>query len=110
MSYFAFLCRAAVSATSFTVIGNVCKIITVLINISVWDKHASPLGIGCLLVCLAAAGVIARADAAEFLAVHPAPLRFSLSRDPPCKEKRACQVPHDLPQKTLRSAPPFIRA
>jgi solute carrier family 35 protein len=27
MSYFAFLCRAAVSATSFTVIGNVCKIL-----------------------------------------------------------------------------------
>ena len=26
MSYFAFLCRAAVSATSFTVIGNVCKV------------------------------------------------------------------------------------
>merc|ERR1719238_1301747 len=42
MSYFAFLCRAAVSATSFTVVGNVCKILTVLINISIWDKHASP--------------------------------------------------------------------
>jgi hypothetical protein len=27
MSYFAFLCRAAVSATSFTVIGNVCKVL-----------------------------------------------------------------------------------
>ena len=50
MSYFAFLCRAAVSATSFTVIGNVCKILTVLINISIWDKHASPLGLGALLI------------------------------------------------------------
>ena len=30
MSYFAFLCRAAVSATSFTVIGNVCKILSEL--------------------------------------------------------------------------------
>ena len=55
MSYFAFLCRAAVSATSFTVVGNVCKILTVLINISIWDKHASPLGLTALLVCLAAA-------------------------------------------------------
>jgi len=26
MSYFAFLCRAAVSATCFTIIGNVCKV------------------------------------------------------------------------------------
>jgi len=61
MSYFAFLCRAAVSATSFTVIGNVCKILTVLINISIWDRHASPLGIGCLFVCLAAAAIYQQA-------------------------------------------------
>ena len=57
MSYFAFLCRAAVSATSFTVIGNVCKIVTVLINISIWEHHASPPGIACLFICLAGAGV-----------------------------------------------------
>jgi GDP-mannose transporter len=56
MSYFAFLCRAAVSATSFTVVGNVCKVTSVLINIVIWDKHASPLGIGFLLACLVAAG------------------------------------------------------
>jgi len=56
MSYFAFLCRAAVSATSFTVIGNVCKVTSVLINIVIWDKHASALGIGFLLTCLVAAG------------------------------------------------------
>lgn len=55
MSYFAFLCRALVSATSFTVVGNVCKILTVLINISIWDKHASRVGLGALLFCLAAA-------------------------------------------------------
>lgn len=55
MSYFAFLCRAAISATSFTVVGNVCKILTVLINVSIWDKHASPIGLGALLACLAAA-------------------------------------------------------
>ena len=56
MSYFAFLCRASVSATSFTVIGNVCKILTVVINVLIWDKHASPVGLGALLVCLLAAG------------------------------------------------------
>jgi len=61
MSYFAFLCRAAVSATSFTVIGNVCKILTVLINISIWDKHASPLGLAALLLCLAAAAAYQQA-------------------------------------------------
>ena len=61
MSYFSFACRAQVSATSFTVIGNVCKIFTVLINICIWDKHASPLGIAFLLVCLAAAGTYQQA-------------------------------------------------
>ena len=55
MSYFAFLCRAAISATSFTIVGNVCKVLTVLINVSIWDKHASPEGLGALLVCLVAA-------------------------------------------------------
>ena len=55
MSYFAFLCRAMVSATHFTVIGNVCKVLTVLINVLIWDKHASPTGLGFLLLCLVAA-------------------------------------------------------
>ncbi len=55
MSYFAFLCRAAVSATSFTVIGNVCKVLTVLINVFIWDKHASKEGLAFLFCCLAAA-------------------------------------------------------
>jgi len=61
MSYFAFLCRAAVSATSFTVIGNVCKILTVLINLSIWSHHASIPGISCLFVCLAAAAIYQQA-------------------------------------------------
>jgi len=65
MSYFAFLCRAAVSATSFTVIGNVCKILTVLINISIWDNHASPLGVTCLFACLAAAAIYQQAPMRE---------------------------------------------
>ena len=65
MSYFAFLCRAAVSATSFTIIGNVCKIVTVLINVSVWDKHASAEGLGCLLVCLGAAAAYQQAPLRE---------------------------------------------
>ncbi len=55
MSYFAFLCRAAVSATSFTVIGNVCKVLTVLINVFIWDKHASKEGLAFLFCCLFAA-------------------------------------------------------
>ena len=40
MSYFAFKCRAAISATTFTVVGNCCKIATVIINVTIWDNHA----------------------------------------------------------------------
>jgi len=61
MSYFAFLCRAAVSATSFTVIGNVCKFLTILINVSIWDKHASVEGLAALFLCLGAAAAYQQA-------------------------------------------------
>ena len=55
MSYFAWSARSALSATSFTVVGNTCKILTIIINMSLWDKHASPFGVVCLLFCLGAA-------------------------------------------------------
>ena len=54
MSYSAFLLRANVSATMFTVVGIMCKIGTVVINQVIWDKHASANGLAALLVCLLA--------------------------------------------------------
>ena len=44
MSYFSFALRAVVSATLFSVIGNVCKVLTILVNLPnlfIWDKHSS---------------------------------------------------------------------
>jgi len=61
MSYFAFLCRASVSATCFTIIGNVCKVLTVFINVLIWDKHASREGLGCLAISLVAAALYEQA-------------------------------------------------
>lgn len=55
MSYFAFLARTAVSATYFSVIGNVCKIITIFINYMIWDHHANFTGLCALLLCMGAA-------------------------------------------------------
>lgn len=52
MSYFAFLCRKLVSAASFTVIGNCCKVATVCINLLIWENHANAIGIASLLFCL----------------------------------------------------------
>lgn len=55
MSYFAWAARSLLSATSFTIVGNVCKLLTIVINVMIWDKHASSFGILCLLFCLGAA-------------------------------------------------------
>ena len=42
------------SATTFTVIGILCKLGTLVVNTLMWDKHASPTGMSCLLVCMTA--------------------------------------------------------
>eukprot|EP00520_Triparma_pacifica_P014801 CAMPEP_0118637014 /NCGR_PEP_ID=MMETSP0785-20121206/2931_1 /TAXON_ID=91992 /ORGANISM="Bolidomonas pacifica, Strain CCMP 1866" /LENGTH=627 /DNA_ID=CAMNT_0006528181 /DNA_START=219 /DNA_END=2103 /DNA_ORIENTATION=+ len=61
-------CRSLLSATSFTVVGICNKILTVILNIMVWDKHASPFGTCSLLICLAGgiayqqAPLVAKAD------------------------------------------------
>eukprot|EP01126_Amoeba_proteus_P051841 TRINITY_DN6221_c0_g2_i1.p1 TRINITY_DN6221_c0_g2~~TRINITY_DN6221_c0_g2_i1.p1 ORF type:complete len:328 (+),score=13.91 TRINITY_DN6221_c0_g2_i1:61-1044(+) len=61
VAYFSFLARNTVSATYFTVIGNVCKVLTVVINVSVWDNHATPTGIAFLMVSLVGAYVYQQA-------------------------------------------------
>lgn len=55
MSYFAFLARTLVSATYFTIVGNVCKLLTIIINQLIWDLHANSIGVSCLLFCLVCA-------------------------------------------------------
>lgn len=47
-------CRNKVSATTFTLIGVSCKLLTVLINALIWDKHASAAGMAWLLLVLTA--------------------------------------------------------
>jgi GDP-mannose transporter len=52
ISYTGFLCREAVSATSYSVVGNMNKVLTVMINCTIWDKHASANGLVGLLLSL----------------------------------------------------------
>jgi len=47
-----FMCREAISATSFSVVGNMNKVFTIFINFLIWDKHASLPGLASLLICL----------------------------------------------------------
>jgi hypothetical protein len=41
-----------VSATTYTLVGVVNKFLTVLLNVIVWDKHSSPVGLVAVCVCL----------------------------------------------------------
>lgn len=52
ISFFGFSCRRAISATGFTVLGIVNKLLTVVINLIIWDKHATVVGTVGLLICM----------------------------------------------------------
>lgn len=52
ISFFGFSCRRAISATSFTVLGIVNKLLTVVINLVIWEKHSSFVGTVGLLICM----------------------------------------------------------
>ncbi|KAK4744951.1 hypothetical protein SAY87_011263 [Trapa incisa] len=52
ISFFGFSCRRAISATGFTVLGIVNKLLTVVINLVIWDKHSKFLGTLGLLICM----------------------------------------------------------
>lgn len=54
MSHAAYMLREAVSATFFTIVGILCKVITVIINMMYWDQHAGAEGIAMLSICVLA--------------------------------------------------------
>lgn len=54
IGYTGWLCRGMVSATTYTLVGVVNKFLTVLLNVFIWEKHASPFGIVSVCVCLLA--------------------------------------------------------
>ena len=44
-----------ITASAYTVVGVMNKMLTVTVNVLIWDKHASKEGLGFLFFCLAAA-------------------------------------------------------
>merc|ERR1711865_389410 len=55
LSAFAYRLRKMTSATVFAILGNVCKVATVILNWLIWDKHCSPTGLMGLTLCLVCA-------------------------------------------------------
>jgi drug/metabolite transporter (DMT)-like permease len=56
IGYTGWLGRGMVSATTFSLVGVINKFITVLLNVFIWDKHSSPLGLIAVCICLLAGG------------------------------------------------------
>lgn len=52
IGYSGWLCRGMVSATTYTLVGVVNKFLTILLNVLMWDKHASWFGLMCVCLCL----------------------------------------------------------
>ena len=52
IGYSGWWCRSIITATAYTLVGTLNKILTVLLNILVWDKHASIVGTVGLFICL----------------------------------------------------------
>jgi len=52
ISWAGFWCQSLITATAYSVVGVMNKMLTVTLNVLIWDKHASPVGIASLAVCL----------------------------------------------------------
>ncbi|KAH7440331.1 hypothetical protein KP509_04G102400 [Ceratopteris richardii] len=72
ISFFGFSCRRGISATGFTVLGVVNKLLTVIINLVVWDHHASLVGTLGLLTCIGG-GVLYQQSTSKPKAAPPLP-------------------------------------
>jgi hypothetical protein len=66
-----------ISATSFTLVGVVNKFLTVLLNVVVWDKHSTPLGITAVCLCLLAGVFYQQAPRREEVRRSTSPKRTS---------------------------------
>ena len=54
-----------VSATTYTLVGVVNKFLTVLLNVLIWDKHSSPVGLISVCICLLAGSFYQQAPKRE---------------------------------------------
>ena len=84
ISFFGLNARKALSATSFSVLGVVCKMGTILLNTLVWNRHSSAKGIFFLCVCVVS-GIMYQHAVKQSPSLKEG-LRHKLSSDEPEKE------------------------
>ena len=75
ISWSGFMCQTLITATAYTVVGVMNKMLTVLVNVAIWDNHASPMGLASLVVCLVGGSFYQQApprkDAFKYTALAP---------------------------------------
>eukprot|EP00494_Astrolonche_serrata_P032468 UN32737 len=54
-------CRQLLSAASYTLVGVTNKIVTVLVNMLIWDQHANSIGVGALGMCIIGSAIYRQA-------------------------------------------------
>ncbi|KIY96130.1 solute carrier protein [Monoraphidium neglectum] len=74
MSHASYLLRSHAAATTAAVVGIVCKLLSVTLNLVIWDKHAGPVQLGFLLMGIFAASIYRRVQRG-LQALRQAPLR-----------------------------------
>ncbi|CAE7300730.1 GFT1 [Symbiodinium microadriaticum] len=78
IGYTGWLCRGMVSATTYTLVGVVNKFLTVLLNVFMWDKHSTPIGLLAVCTCLLAG-----------MFYQQAPLRDEEKQETHCEQSQA---------------------
>lgn len=96
ISYSGWACRRLVTATCYTVVGVTNKMLTVLVNTLIWDRHASAGGIVCLCICLF--GAVCQCPSPPLPSPPPSPPPPSPSPSPPPPSP---PPPHTLPNYPL---------
>lgn len=61
IGYYTWECRTMLSATAFTLVGVLCKVATIIVNMLVWNKHTNASGLFCLFVGLVSASFYTQA-------------------------------------------------
>jgi GDP-mannose transporter len=73
IGYTGWWCRSVVTAAAFTLVGTLNKILTILLNIVIWDKHASLEGTLGLFVCLIGGSLYQQAPMLHSVKALPLP-------------------------------------
>jgi GDP-mannose transporter len=76
-----------VAATTYTIIGVMNKMGTVLINVLMWDNHASPLGIASLATCLVGGSLYQQAPLRKDASVEARTLLSALPEEANCSSR-----------------------